>query len=134
MELNSLFNWEILATFIGAVTMVYIIVSQTKKYIPFSTDLYGALVAALILFGAGVAQGEAITWQMILLCIFNGFIVQLAAGKMNDKAITEFNKKNVGIVTNIQYMPENITNIDNVSPTAVAAKYAAEKENNTGDV
>lgn len=90
--MDALFTWQTLATLAGAASMTYIIVAYTKgtldKLFHMSTDLYAALIAALILFGANAALGTPITWQMILLSLFNGFIVAMAAGKMNDKAVT----------------------------------------------
>lgn len=86
----ELFTFEALSTLAGASLLVYLIVQYTKNIVPTSipTDIYAVFVGAVVLFVAQVAEGAAINdWRLYLLSFFNGFLVALTAGKMNDTAL-----------------------------------------------
>jgi general stress protein CsbA len=97
---DGLFTWQTLGTLAGAAAITYLVVAYTKglvDLIPWfkfiGTDLYAVLVGAIVLIAASAALGQALTWAVILLAVFNGFLVAATAGKMSDKALTEANKK-----------------------------------------
>lgn len=94
---DALFSWEMLGTLAGAAAVTYLIVAYTKNFIdkfwPVGTDLYAVIIGFVVLLCASLATGQAFTWQLVALCLFNGFLVAATAGKMNDKAVDENEKK-----------------------------------------
>jgi hypothetical protein len=89
---DTLFTFQYLSTLAGASLLTYLIVQYTKSYIDsikkFSTDLYAVLVGTVILLLAQIAQGaNALDWRIYVLCLFNGFLVAVTSGKINDVAI-----------------------------------------------
>lgn len=100
--MDKLFTWEAIATLTGAATLVYFIIAYTKgpvdKLIPnvmkvLGTDLYAVLWAFIVLLVATAVITGGLTWSSAALAFFNAFIVAAAAGKMNDKAVSENQKK-----------------------------------------
>ncbi len=96
--MDKLFTWEAIATLTGAATLVYFIIAYTKrpidKLLPrlmeiIGTDLYAVFWAFIVLLVATAVITGELTWASAALAFFNSFIVAAAAGKMNDKAVTE---------------------------------------------
>jgi len=96
--MDKLFTWEAIATLTGSATLVYFIVAYTKrpmdKLLPklmkvLGTDLYAVFWAFIILMIATAVILGGLTWASAALAFFNAFIVAAAAGKMNDKAVSE---------------------------------------------
>lgn len=93
---DNLFTVEALATLAGASFLVYLVVAYTKSLIPkkIPTDLYAVFIGfAVILlaeFGLGASPSN---WVVYFLAACNGFLIAATAGKMNDKAIDEDQKK-----------------------------------------
>jgi len=94
---DSLYTWQNLATLAGASFMCYLIVAYTKSYVDKvwknGTDLYAVFVGFVILALAALATGQPVNWTVFVLALFNGFLVAATAGKLNDKTITEKQKK-----------------------------------------
>lgn len=94
---ENLFTWTQLGTLAGATSITFLIVAYTKDLIErfwkVGTDLYAVLIAALILFAAATALDGVMSWQLVVLCILNGFLVAAGAGKLNDKAVSSQKKK-----------------------------------------
>lgn len=94
---DALFSWEMLGTLAGAAAVTYLIVAYTKNFIsrlfPLGTDLYAVVIGFVVLLCASLATGQPCSWQLIMLCLFNGFLVAATAGKMNDKALDEEARK-----------------------------------------
>ena len=100
--MDKLFTWEGIATLTGAATLVYFIIAYTKrpldKLIPkvmevLGTDLYAVLWAFIVLLIATAVIVKNLTWAAVALAFFNSFVVAAAAGKMNDKAVEEKQRK-----------------------------------------
>lgn len=94
--MNELYSWATISTLAGAAMITYLIVAYTKELRWVSrmrTDLYAVIVATIVLLCALGAQGQLFGWAPWVLCFFNGFLVAAAAGKVNDKAITEYERK-----------------------------------------
>lgn len=95
MVMDQLFGWDTLGTLAGAAGLTYLIVGYTKRVVDriwpavLGTDLYAVLVGSAILLAATAAQGRPLTWDAVLLAVFNGFVVAAASGKMHDKAVQE---------------------------------------------
>lgn len=93
--MDELYSWQYIGTLAGAAMITYLIVAYTKRAVDawwppaLGTDLYAVLVAWLVLLAAMGAQGELSGLLSVVLCLFNGFLVAAAAGKLNDKAISE---------------------------------------------
>ncbi|MEN6349350.1 MAG: hypothetical protein ABFD08_08155 [Syntrophomonas sp.] len=96
---EALFTWGTLATIGGAALAVYLVVLFTERLVEgfwkWGTDLYGVCWAFIILVASYLATGTAAwnDWRLYALCFFNAFIVQLAAGKLRDKATTETQRR-----------------------------------------
>lgn len=95
---DSLFTWDALQTLAGAAFLCFLIVAYTKRYVDrwwpgASTDLYAVLIGATVLLAAMLAAGQGFTWQVVLLALFNGFLVAATAGKLHDKTLQERNRK-----------------------------------------
>ncbi len=74
-------NWNILATYAGALSMVLVITQMTKslwiiKKIP--TQLWSYLMSLLVLYPAYYFTGQ-LTAANAVLILFNGMLVALAA-------------------------------------------------------
>ncbi|HWR60008.1 MAG TPA: hypothetical protein VN580_00265 [Clostridia bacterium] len=96
--MDKLFTWEAIATLTGSATLVYFIVAYTKrpmdKLLPklmkvLGTDLYAVFWAFIVLMIATTVILGGLSWASAALAFFNAFIVAAAAGKMNDKAVSE---------------------------------------------
>ena len=93
--MSELYSWQTIGTLAGAAMITYLIVAYTKslRFLNnISTDLYAVVVGTLVLLAAMGAQGELTGWPAYVLCLFNGFLVAAAAGKVNDKAVTEYER------------------------------------------
>ena len=97
--MDNLFTWDVLGTLAGAASITYLIVAYTKRLIDqfwptvLGTDIYAVLVGFIVLLAATAAWGQPLTWDAVLLALFNGFLVAAASGKMSDKAIDESDRK-----------------------------------------
>lgn len=95
---DRLFDPEALTTLAGAASLTYLVVSYTKSCVQrlfgICTELYAVFVATVILLLAQLAAGaNPRNWVVYFLSAANGFLVAAAAGKMNDKAVAEYQKK-----------------------------------------
>lgn len=92
--MDNLFTVEALATLAGASYLVHLMVAYTKTYVPMPTDLYAVLVGFVVLLLAQFGLGaDPTSWVVYFLALANGFLVASSAGKANDKAIDENEKK-----------------------------------------
>lgn len=97
--MDTLFTWDVVGTLAGAAAITYFIVAYTKRFVDafwpkeLGTDLFAVVVGFLVLLAATAAIGERLTWASVVLALFNGFLVAAAAGKMNDKAVGEDERK-----------------------------------------
>jgi len=97
--MDNLFTWDVLGTLAGAAAVTYLIVAYTKRLVDsfwpkeLGTDLFAVIVGFLVLLAATAATGQRIDWAAVVLALFNGFLVAAAAGKMNDKAVGEDERK-----------------------------------------
>lgn len=87
---EQLFTWEALSAMGGASLLTFLIVAYTKSLVDriapkLPTDLYSVLVASVVLIVAQIAMStsNASDWRVYVLGLFNGFLVALAAGKMD---------------------------------------------------
>ncbi len=86
---DSLFTFDALATLAGASLLTYLIVQNTKNWIPVATGLYAVVIGAVVLTLAQLATGSNPSdWRIYVLSLFNGFLVAATAGKINDVALT----------------------------------------------
>lgn len=88
---DSLFTFDYLSSLAGASFLTYLIVQYTKRYVDsfykFSTDLYAVFVGFAVLLLTQLAQGNSwLDWKVYVLSFFNGFLIALASGKVNDMA------------------------------------------------
>ncbi|NPV69290.1 MAG: hypothetical protein HPY55_01435 [Firmicutes bacterium] len=95
---DKLFTVETLATLGGASFLTYLVVAYTKtlvqKALGITTDIYSVIVGFIVVLLAQFAMGASpFNWIVYFLSVANGFLVAAAAGKMNDKAITEYEKR-----------------------------------------
>lgn len=92
--MDNMFSIEALVTLSGASFLVYLIVSYTKRYIPFATDLYAVCISFPILLLAQFAAGASWnSWVVWFLAFANSWLVAATAGKANDKALDEAAKQ-----------------------------------------
>ena len=85
---DSLFTFQALATLAGASLLTYLVVQNTKSWIPVATGLYAVVIGAVVLTLAQLATGSSPSdWRVYVLSIFNGFLVAATAGKINDVAL-----------------------------------------------
>ncbi len=95
---DRLFTVDTLATLGGASFLTYLVVAYTKAYIQkatgLTTDIYSVIVGFLVVILAQFAMGASpLNWVVYFLSTANGFLVAAAAGKMNDKAIAEYERR-----------------------------------------
>ena len=113
---DSLVTWEVLATYGGVVMMVFVFVLYTKaladKFWPkvLGTDLYSVFIGFILILLAGIFTGGAFTVGGVVLAFLNGFIIAMGAGKLHDKTIAEFQKKQVAEM--LESVPETYTTED----------------------
>ena len=91
---DTLLTPQALATLGGAAFLTFVIVAYTKAWVQartkLSTDLYAVMLGSVILLLAQLAIGaDPRSWTLYFMAACNGFLVALAAGKMNDKTIDE---------------------------------------------
>ncbi len=92
--MDNLFTVEALATLAGASYLVYLVVAYTKTYVPVPTDLYAVCVGFVVLLLAQIGLGASpANWLVYFLSLANGFLVAASAGKANDKAVDEHEKR-----------------------------------------
>lgn len=95
---DRLFTVETLATLGGASFLTYLVVAYTKTYVEkmlgLTTDVYSVIVGFVVVLLAQFAMGASpLNWVVYFLSVANGFLVAAAAGKMNDKAIDEYERQ-----------------------------------------
>jgi hypothetical protein len=81
-------------TLSGASLLTFLITLYTKRvadqWWKWGTDMYAVLWGFIILAIANIATGgDPTDWKMYVLAFFNSFIIAAAAGKLNDKSISE---------------------------------------------
>lgn len=87
---ESLFTWETLGTLSSQTFLTFIIVTYTKDLIDklpvhIHTDHYAVVVGFLITFATSWYTQEHVSFSMLVLCVFNGFLNAMLAGKLADK-------------------------------------------------
>ena len=135
---ESLFTWDVLATYAGAVAMTFLIVLYTKHIVDMvwpkwlGTDLYAVLVgSALILMASFFTTGE-ITVAIVILALLNGFVIALGAGKLHDKTINDHDKKIAAKDDYLDLMGSELYNINTSShaPEIKRQDYSSEDDDN----
>lgn len=98
---ENLFSWEALVTLSGASMLTFLITLYTRRVVEgwwkWGTDFYAVLWGFIILTIANLAMGvDPANWRLYVMAFFNSFLIAAAAGKLNDKAITE-NQRRSGL-------------------------------------
>jgi len=125
---GTFFTWESIATFSGAVAAVVFIVQLLKLpldkvwKIPTQYVVYLVSVGILLLAQEFVPALGGLTWQTGLLCLFNGFLVALAAMSAYEVAIRRPEQKNQYAIAQVAELKFEM---DDDAAEQVAAKLAA---------
>ena len=94
---DQLFTWNSLATLAGASFLTFLITAYLKRivdrYWSWGTDLFAVIVGTLVILLSLLATGQLFTWELMVLSVFNGFLVAATAGKIHDKTLQERDRK-----------------------------------------